>query len=51
MARASSSQKAERLNRARVLLQQVDQLSDAVEQLVESVRSCQSNHNAQQMKE
>jgi hypothetical protein len=35
MARASSSQKAERLNRARVLLQQVDQLSDAVEQLVQ----------------
>jgi hypothetical protein len=35
MSRASSTQKAERLNRARVLLQQADQLSDAVEQLVQ----------------
>ena len=35
MSRASSAQKAERLNRARVLLQQADQLSDAVEQLVQ----------------
>jgi hypothetical protein len=33
MPRASSAQKAERLNRARVLLQHVDQLSDAVERL------------------
>lgn len=35
MPRASSAQKAERLNRARVLLQQMDQLSDAVEQLAQ----------------
>ena len=35
MPRANSAQKAERLNRARVLLQQVDQLSDAVEQLAQ----------------
>ena len=35
MPRASSTQKAERLNRARVLLQQVDQLPDAVEQLAQ----------------
>ena len=33
MPRASDAQKAERLNRARVLLRQVDQLSDAVERL------------------
>jgi predicted HicB family RNase H-like nuclease len=33
MARASEPQKAERLNRARDLLQHVDHLSDAVEQL------------------
>jgi len=33
MPRASESQKAERLNRARNLLLRVDQLSDAVEQL------------------
>lgn len=33
MPRASSVQKAERLNRALVLLQQVEQLSDAVEKL------------------
>src|ERR1700688_4363676 len=33
MPRASETQKAERLNRARDLLQRVDQLSDAVEQL------------------
>ena len=33
MPRASDSQKAERLNRARDLLLHVDQLSDAVEQL------------------
>jgi hypothetical protein len=33
MPRASESQKAERLNRARNLLLHVDQLSDAVEQL------------------
>jgi predicted DNA-binding transcriptional regulator YafY len=33
MARASETQKAERLNRARDLLQGVDQLSAAVEQL------------------
>ncbi len=33
MPRASESQKAERLNRARKLLLRVDQLSDAVEQL------------------
>ena len=33
MARASESQKAERLNRARDLLLHVDQFSDAVEQL------------------
>src|SRR5258707_15852358 len=35
MPRASESQKAERLNRARDLLRQVDQLSDAVEQLAQ----------------
>lgn len=35
MARASESQKAERLNRARDLLLHVDQLSEAVEQLAE----------------
>ncbi len=35
MARASESQKVERLNRARDLLQHVDQLSDAVEQLAQ----------------
>jgi hypothetical protein len=33
MPRASESQKAERLNRARNILLRVDQLSDAVEQL------------------
>src|SRR5258707_120850 len=33
MPRASETQKAERLNRARELLRHVDQLSDAVEQL------------------
>jgi predicted DNA-binding transcriptional regulator YafY len=33
MARASETQKAERLNRARDLLQQIDQFSEAVEQL------------------
>jgi predicted HicB family RNase H-like nuclease len=35
MPRASESQKAERLNRARDLLQHVDHLSDAVEQLAQ----------------
>ena len=35
MARASETQKAERLNRARDLLLHVDQLSDAVEQLAQ----------------
>ena len=35
MPRASESQKAERLNRARNLLLQVDQLSDAAEQLAQ----------------
>src|SRR5229473_6343419 len=35
MPRASESQKAERLNRARDLLLHVDQLSDAVEQLAQ----------------
>ena len=34
MGRASGTQKAERLNRARVLLRQFDQLPDAVERLV-----------------
>ena len=34
MGRASDTQKAERLNRARVLLRQFDQLPDAVERLV-----------------
>lgn len=33
MARASDAQKAERLNRARVLLRQLDQLPEAVERL------------------
>jgi hypothetical protein len=33
MSRASDAQKAERLNRARVLLRQFDQLPDAVERL------------------
>ena len=35
MSRASETQKAERLNRARDLLLQADQLSDAVEQLAQ----------------
>src|ERR1041385_6418269 len=35
MPRASNTQKAERLNRARVLLQHVEQVSDAVEQLAQ----------------
>src|ERR1041385_8845561 len=35
MPRASESERAERLNRARDLLQQVEHLSDAVEQLAE----------------
>lgn len=35
MPRASSAQRAARLNRARALLQQVDQLSDAVERLAQ----------------
>src|ERR1051326_9000339 len=33
MSRATESQKAERLNRARALLQEFEQVSDAVEQL------------------
>jgi len=33
MGRASEAQKAERLNRARVLLRQIDQLPEAVERL------------------
>jgi hypothetical protein len=37
MPRASETQRVERLNRARDLLRQVDQLSDAVEQLA---RAC-----------
>jgi hypothetical protein len=36
MPRASETQKAERLNRARDLLRHVDQLSEAVEQLAQS---------------
>ena len=35
MARASGSQRAERLNRARVLLRQFDQFSEAVERLAQ----------------
>ena|SRR5258708_7387519 len=35
MPRASDARKAERLNRARALLRQVDQLSDAVEKLAQ----------------
>jgi hypothetical protein len=35
MGRASDTQKAERLNRARVLLRQFDQLPDAVERLAQ----------------
>jgi hypothetical protein len=35
MPRANDVQKAERLNRARILLRQVDQLSDAVERLAQ----------------
>ena len=35
MPRASNAQRAERLNRAQALLQQVDQLSDAVQGLVQ----------------
>jgi hypothetical protein len=35
MPRANDAQKAERLNRARILLRQVDQLSDAVERLAQ----------------
>src|SRR6202521_3762206 len=35
MPRANDAQKAERLNRARILLRQVEQLSDAVERLAE----------------
>ena len=35
MGRASEAQKAERLNRARVLLRQIDQLPEAVERLAQ----------------
>ena len=35
MPRASEAQQAERLNRARVLLREVDQFSDAVERLAQ----------------
>jgi predicted DNA-binding transcriptional regulator YafY len=35
MSRASDAQKAERLNRARILLRQFDQLPEAVERLAE----------------
>lgn len=38
MPRANESQRAERLNRARDLLRQVDQLSDAVDQLARDCR-------------
>jgi predicted DNA-binding transcriptional regulator YafY len=56
MARASESQKAERLNRALDLLRHVDQLSDAVEQLAQdcSISSRQAYRyleQAQRLKE
>ena len=55
MARASESQKAERLNRARDLLRHVDQLSEAVERLAQdcSISSRQAYRyleQAQQLK-
>jgi hypothetical protein len=50
MARASEAKKAERLNRARVLLRQTDQLPEAVEQLAQdcSISSRQAYRYLQQ---
>jgi predicted DNA-binding transcriptional regulator YafY len=50
MGRASDAQKAERLNRARVLLRQVDQLPEAVERLAHdcSISSRQAYRYLQQ---
>lgn len=50
MGRASEAQKAERLNRARVLLRQSDQLSEAVERLAQdcSISSRQAYRYLQQ---
>jgi predicted DNA-binding transcriptional regulator YafY len=50
MARASEAEKAERLNRARVLLRQTDQLPEAVEQLAQdcSISSRQAYRYLQQ---
>ena len=50
MPRASDIQKAERLNRARTLLQQVEQLSDAAERLARecSISSRQAYHYLEQ---
>lgn len=50
MGRASEAQKAERLNHARVLLQQIDQLPEAVERLARdcSISSRQAYRYLQQ---
>jgi hypothetical protein len=50
MSRASDAEKAERLNRARVLLRRVDQLPEAVEQLARdcSISSRQAYRYLQQ---
>ena len=50
MSRASEAQKAERLNRARVLLRQTDQLTEAVERLAQdcSISSRQAYRYLQQ---
>ena len=55
MPRASDTQKAERLNRARDLLRHVDQLSDAVEQLARNCsisprQACRDLEQAQRLK-
>jgi predicted DNA-binding transcriptional regulator YafY len=53
MGRASDAQKADRLNRARVLLRQFDQLPDAVERLARdcSISSRQAYRYIQQAKQ
>ena len=50
MGRASEAQKAERLNRARVLLRQIEQLPEAVERLARdcSISSRQAYRYLQQ---
>ncbi len=50
MGRASDAQKAERLNRARSLLHEFDQLPEAVEQLAQdcSISPCQAYRYLQQ---